>query len=245
MLGSTLVVVADAHLGAAAPAVTEGFLAFLARVPALGDALLVNGDLFDFWFSYRHVVPREGFAVAAALAQLGRAGIRIAMVGGNHDRWGDDFWQRDAGLAFDRHRLRFGVGRRTVLAVHGDGLTETRRRARLLNRVLASPVAEAAYRLIHPDLAVGLVRRLAPHLGDDPLPAPAILDEAQRRQESWAQAEFARDPALDTIVMGHTHRAAARELAPGKLYLNPGAWFDGFRYAVLRDDGATLHTFPA
>ena len=62
MLGTAVVTVADAHLGAAPHSVTEAFLAFLEQVPDLGDALLINGDLFDFWFAYRHAIPRHGFA---------------------------------------------------------------------------------------------------------------------------------------------------------------------------------------
>ena len=92
MLGHTLVVVSDAHLGVTPPAVEEALLAFLDAVPTLGDCLLVNGDLFDFWFSYGRVIPRRGFQVAAALARLARR-MPVLMVGGNHDRWGGDFWQ--------------------------------------------------------------------------------------------------------------------------------------------------------
>ena len=104
MLGHTLVVVSDAHLGVTPPAVEEALLAFLDDVPTLGDCLLVNGDLFDFWFCYSRVVPRRGFLVAAALARLARR-LPVLMVGGNHDRWGGDLWSRDLGLQFDPHRL--------------------------------------------------------------------------------------------------------------------------------------------
>src|SRR6266536_6602188 len=72
VLGHALVVVSDAHLGVAPPDVEERLLAFLEAVPTLGDCLLVNGDLFDFWFSYSRVIPREGFRVTSALAALRR-----------------------------------------------------------------------------------------------------------------------------------------------------------------------------
>ena len=72
MLGERLVIVSDAHLGEAPADVEEALLAFLDRVPSLGDALLLNGDLFDFWFSWRRVIPRRGFHVAAGLRDLRR-----------------------------------------------------------------------------------------------------------------------------------------------------------------------------
>ena len=125
MLGHTLVVVSDAHLGVAPPAVEEALLEFLDAVPALGDCLLVNGDLFDFWFSYARVIPRRGFHVAAALARLRRR-LPIVMVGGNHDRWGGHFWERDLGHAVRPAPADLRVGARQVAAIHGDGLTEPR-----------------------------------------------------------------------------------------------------------------------
>src|ERR671912_966592 len=121
VLGHSLVVVSDAHLGVAPPAAEEVLLEFLRACPTLGDCLLVNGDLFDFWFTYSRVIPRRGFHVTAALAGLARR-MPVLMVGGNHDRWGGDFWERDLGLRFDPYRLTFQVGGLTVAAVHGDGL---------------------------------------------------------------------------------------------------------------------------
>ncbi len=76
MLGHRLVIVQDAHLGPDSPEREEAFLAFLEAVPTLGDCLLVNGDLFEFWAEYRRVVPRTGFHVVAELARLRKADPR-------------------------------------------------------------------------------------------------------------------------------------------------------------------------
>ena len=241
MLGPTLVVVADAHLGATPPAVEEALLAFLDAVPTLGDSLLVNGDLFDFWFSYAHVVPRRGFQVAASLARLARR-LPVLMVGGNHDRWGGDLWRRDLGLRFDPRRLTFQLGRRAVAAIHGDGLTEPRRRAMLLHRVINHRITSLAYRAMHPDLGIRLVEMLSPRLGDHSTDEKR-LEAAAAQQRAWAAALLAREPELDMVIMGHTHRAELSRTPSGGTYLNPGAWFDGLRYAVATEDGAELRQF--
>jgi UDP-2,3-diacylglucosamine hydrolase len=109
MPGSRLVIVSDAHLGAAPADTEEALEAFLEAVPRLGDALLVNGDLFDFWFAYRHVIPRRGARVLSLLGALARK-LPIVMTGGNHDRWGDSFWESDLGIRFSGGELRFEVG---------------------------------------------------------------------------------------------------------------------------------------
>jgi UDP-2,3-diacylglucosamine hydrolase len=241
VLGHALVVVSDAHLGAAPPAVEEALLAFLEAVPTLGDCLLVNGDLFDFWFSYARVVPRRGFHVASALARLRRR-LPIVMVGGNHDRWGGDFWERDVGIRFDPRRVTFEIGRRKVAAIHGDGLTEPGLRARLLHRVINHPGTAVVYRAIHPGIGLRLVDYLSPRLGDH-TPDPARVTAAAARQVEWAARLLEAERDLGLVVMGHTHRAAVTERAPGRQYLNPGAWFDGFRYAVATETGAELRQF--
>jgi UDP-2,3-diacylglucosamine hydrolase len=241
VLGQALVVVSDAHLGVTPPAIEEALLAFLEAVPDLGDSLLVNGDLFDFWFSYARVIPRRGFHVAAALARLRRR-IPIVMVGGNHDRWGGDFWARDVGIRFEPHRATFEVGRRKVTAIHGDGLTEPGVRAALLHRAINLPITAAVFRAIHPELGLKVVDLLSPHLGDH-TPDAAKLAKAVARQSEWAAALLAADPALGLVIMSHTHQPALREVSPGRQYLNPGAWFDGFCYAVATESGAELRRF--
>jgi UDP-2,3-diacylglucosamine hydrolase len=239
--GHTLVVVADAHLGVTPPAVEEALLAFLDAVPTLGDSLLVNGDLFDFWFSYSRVVPRRGFQVASALAGLARR-MPVLMVGGNHDRWGGDFWSRDLGLRFEPYRLTFQLGRLSVAAIHGDGVAEGRRRARILHRLIHHPATSAVYRALHPELGFRLVEALSPHLGDQGIDE-ARLEAAAALQRAWAADLLAREPDLGMVIMGHTHVPELSRTTGGRTYLNPGAWFEGFRYAVATEEDAELRQF--
>jgi UDP-2,3-diacylglucosamine hydrolase len=241
VLGHTLVVVSDAHLGVAPPVVEEALLEFFDTVPTLGDCLLVNGDLFDFWFSYSRVIPRRGFHVAAALARLRRR-MPIVMVGGNHDRWDSHFWEQDLGLRFNPLRATFQIGRRTVTAIHGDGLAEPRWQAKLIHRLIQHPATAAVYRVLHPDLGFRLVDLLSPVLGDHTV-NEAKLDRAAARQRTWAEQLLVNDPTVGLLIMGHTHRPVLTAPAAGRQYLNPGAWFDGYRYAVATEYGAELRTF--
>ena len=241
MLGNTLVIVSDAHLGVAPPATEEALLEFLDVVPSLGDCLLVNGDLFDFWFSYSRVIPRRGFHVAAALARLRRR-LPIVMVGGNHDRWDSQFWERDLNLRFHPLRATFEIGRRRVMATHGDGLTETRWQAKLIHRLIQHPATAAIYRIMHPEIGFRMVDLLSPALGDH-TQNEATLALAAARQREWADRLLATEPSVGLVIMGHTHRAVVVDGEAGRQYLNPGAWFDGFRYAIATESDARLCTF--
>jgi UDP-2,3-diacylglucosamine hydrolase len=236
-----LVIAGDAHLGAVPAQVEEAMLEFLEQMPTLGDALLINGDLFDFWFAWRRAIPRGGFRVASALAQLARR-RRVFMTGGNHDRWGDSFWDREAGITFGAEGVRFNVGGLETFAVHGDGLTEQHWSAKLMHRVTRSPATIAAFRSLPPDFGFWLVDRLSGKLADSTRDA-AVLDRAAAAQAAWAEKRMQEEPALGLLILGHTHRTALREIAPRRWYLNPGAWLDGLRYAVANATTVELKRF--
>ncbi len=241
MSAPRLVVVADAHLGAAPPEDESALLEFLDTIPRDGDTLLLAGDLFDYWFSYRRLIPRRNFRVAAALAMLARR-MPVLMIGGNHDRWGDSFWSDDAGVRFDPHRLRFSHDAREVLAVHGDGLHEERPGAAWMHKATSSRAVIAAYRLLHPDLGFWIADKMGHNL-DYGETHPEAVAAAAARQQAWALETLERDAALGAVIMGHTHREAAVEAGPDRWYLNPGAWLDGHRYAILDRTGAHLLQF--
>ncbi len=241
MLGQQLVILSDAHLGASPKGTEEALLAFLDRVPTLGDCLLINGDLFDFWFAYRRVIPRNGFHVVSALARLAPK-IPVVMTGGNHDRWGDSFWDRDLGIRFSADSLRFQIGDTEVLAVHGDGIAESSWAGSLIHALTKHPLTVSAWRLIHPDLGFRLMDLLSGPLADGTRDV-SVRDRATERQRAWALAELARDPSIGLLVMGHTHRPALHEFGPGRHYINPGAWLDGMRYAIATPTTVTLEVY--
>jgi UDP-2,3-diacylglucosamine hydrolase len=99
-------VVSDIHLGAVPEATERAFRSFLRQVAEEASFLLVNGDLFDFWFEYRHVVLAEHYRVLAALRDVVEAGVRVAFVGGNHDAWAGPFLRDVVGMELHRARWR-------------------------------------------------------------------------------------------------------------------------------------------
>src|SRR6185503_15626955 len=84
-------IASDVHLGPTTPDRERSFLGFLEHIGAQAATLLINGDLFDFWFEYGSVVPGKHFRVLAALADLVESGVPVTLMGGNHDAWGGKF----------------------------------------------------------------------------------------------------------------------------------------------------------
>lgn len=236
-----LLVIADAHLRADSGADEDAFLALLASAPARADALLLAGDIYDFWFAYRYLVPRHCIRTTARIVDLA-ARMPVYMLGGNHDRWGDTFWTPETGVHFDRRSLTLHVGTRNVLALHGDGLHEERSVAATLNRILDAPMAHRVFDLLPPAAGFAIARRLA-HKPDFAAAHPGVVETATARQLAWATARLTEDRSIDTLILAHTHRAALAEILPGRWYLNPGPWLVERRYAIVTGDGIELLTF--
>jgi UDP-2,3-diacylglucosamine hydrolase len=236
------IVVADAHLGQVPEGVERAFHAFLESVPQAGDELLVGGDLFDFWFEYRSVVPRRHIATAMKLGALVARGIPVTFLGGNHDRWGGDFLRRDLGIAYYAGAAELELAGRRALAVHGDGLTEQHWSGALTHWLLRQPLTVAVFRTLHPTIGFWIADKLSGTLADSTKDA-AVLDRAEAAQASYAQALLERRPELSLVVMAHTHRARLEHRPDGRAYLNPGAFLDGGRYAVVTRQSVELKTF--
>lgn len=237
----TAAVVQDVHLGQVAPAVTAAFHRFLQGVPDVADHLVVNGDLFDFWFEYRSVIPRRAFPTLSALERLRAAGVRLTMVGGNHDRWGGAFWREELGAdvlpAGGPVRL---AGWRAWCA-HGDGLAERRVAARLMHRVTRWRATASVFRRFHPDFGMWLVHRLSGALADQTRD-PGELARVAGAQAVYARRYLADHPEVDLVVLGHTHRPALEAVGAGRWYVNGGAFLEGGCYALVDAAGPRLCT---
>jgi UDP-2,3-diacylglucosamine hydrolase len=237
-----VIVVADAHLGQVPAATETAFLAFLDQVPQPGDHLLIAGDLFDFWFEWRAVIPRKHFNCVARLQALRARGIPITFVGGNHDRWGGDFLRRDLGIAFYAGEAELDIAGRRALVAHGDGLTEQTWSGALMHRFTRHPLTIATFRLLHPTMGFWIADLFSRHLADNTRDR-AVLDRAAAAQRRWAADFLARRPEIGLVIMAHTHRPVAEAFGDGRTYLNPGAFLDGGRYAVVMRDKVELRTF--
>jgi UDP-2,3-diacylglucosamine hydrolase len=239
---SRCLVLADAHLGQVSPSVETALHRFLATVPRPGDELLVNGDLFDFWFEYASVIPRRHFATVAKLHDLVARGIPVTFVGGNHDRWGGDFLRHDLGIAFHAGAAELELAGRRAFVAHGDGYTEQHWSGALTHRLLRHPATVAVFRMLHPTIGFWIARKLSGALADS-TKNKAVLDRAEADQAAYARGLLTRRPELALVVLAHTHRPRLERLPDGRAYLNPGAFLNEGRYAVVTRDDIELCQF--
>lgn len=242
MASERVYLVGDAHLGHAAPEVADALIEFLRRVPEPGDQLVITGDLFDFWFEYRSVIPRYSFPVLAALEAARRNGVRLTLVGGNHDRWGSEFWRRDMGISFFPYDGNLMLAGWNAYVSHGDGMSGEQMGAKLLHRITRNPWTSRLFRLIHPDVGFWLTRRFSRALAGSSV-RESSLSRAAIEQARMAHQLLERRRELNLVVMGHTHRPVLELVEPARWYLNPGAWIEGLCYAVVGSEGPELRRF--
>lgn len=225
-------IASDVHLGAVQPDRATTFRRWLLHAAERASRIVINGDLFDFWFEYRHAIPRGHTRVLGALATIVDAGVPVTFMGGNHDWWGGSYLRDEVGVEVHREPLILDlVGYRTLLA-HGDGLGTGDLGYRMLKLVLRGRVTQWAFRWLHPDIGArvaGWVSQTSTRIGDP--------SEAEKRRSAflreWARRKIGEEPDLDLVVLGHTHIPMIDEVEPGRFYVNAGDWIHHNSFAVV------------
>jgi len=242
VLPSPCYVFSDTHLGAAPADVERQLLAFLKQVRGRAGSLVINGDLFEFWFEWRSVIPRASFRVLAALAELVDGGTPILWVAGNHDCWGGDVLRQDVGVEYHVGAWSGKLAGWRTLIEHGDGLREVEdRKYRRLRTVLRHPAAIWAFRhLLHPDFG----SRLA--AGSSHASRTYQARDGGRGLRAVAMSELAARHDVELLIYGHSHVAALERAPGGGVYANAGSWMsqptylrvDERRVALMVWDGS-------
>ena len=241
----------DIHLGAgseeAARATERLFVRWLDEAARDAEAIFLVGDIFDFWFEYKRVVPKGFVRTLGKLAELTDRGIRVVFFTGNHDMWVTDYLTRECGVEICTAPQLMTLAGRRIFIAHGDNMRiDGQPMLKLLNRIFRSRTLRVLFSWgLHPDLALkfghwwsgksrkshNAADRRAAKTGsgggfDASLTEP-LIDYAR---------DYARSHEVDHFVFGHMHYA--RDYREGALHVvNLGCWEKNPAYAVLDDAG--------
>jgi UDP-2,3-diacylglucosamine hydrolase len=248
LIVSALYFISDVHLGLESPAEEEAkelrLQELLRRAASDAEAFYIVGDLFDFWFEYRQVIPATGLRALAGLRDLVDRGVAVHYLAGNHDFAPGPFLSRQVGCRLHAEPFTFEHDGRRFHLHHGDGLAENDLGYRVLRRVLRSPIARRLWRWLHPDLGLGLARRLS--RASRGYTGAKDYGSNRRLRDFLARCSEAGD---GVILMGHTHEPDVQVLAGGAWYVNLGTWLGGGapyaryeagRLEVVRPDGSGI-----
>ncbi|HEY7393712.1 MAG TPA: UDP-2,3-diacylglucosamine diphosphatase [Gemmatimonadaceae bacterium] len=235
MLNAPCYIISDAHLGFAPAKVEQAIISFLRHASRHAGSLVINGDLFEFWFEWRTVIPRRGFRTLAALADIVDAGVPVTMLAGNHDSWGGEVLRKDVGVDYRLGPWAGDIAGWQTHIEHGDGLRPKEdRRYRVLRRVLRNPLAIRSFRWIHPDLSTRLAT------GSSHASRTYSARDGGRGLRDAAARLAASHTDLDLIVFGHSHVPALETVSDGTVYANPGSWLDQPTFLRIDEDSVAL-----
>ena len=225
----------DAHLGVGTREQDRqkerALVQFLEMVGKDGDQLFIVGDLFDFWFEYRTVIPKGYVRLFAKLAELADAGVKLTYLAGNHDFWIREYFTEEFGMRIERDPIERVINGKRFYLHHGDGLLKNDSGYRFLKRVLRNRTNIALFSLVHPDLAA----RIAAWSSQKSRQYTSKREYEGDDMTKFAAAKIA--DGFDFVVMGHNHVPCRRNIGSG-VYVNLGDWVSERTYAVF--DGSSL-----
>ncbi len=245
--GQKVYFASDNHLGA--PNAKESlprekkFVAWLDSIKEDAAALFLMGDLFDFWFEYKKVVPKGFTRTLGKLAELSDAGIPITYFVGNHDLWMNGYFEEELNIPVFHKPQLLKINDTTFFIGHGDGLGPGDKGFKRMKKVFTNRLCQWLFKWLHPDLGVRLGQYLsvsnkiisgdedAQFLGED---KEWLVQYAKRKLESQH---------YDYFVFGHRHLPLEIELQENSKYINLGDWISYFTYGEFDGSQLKLRTF--
>ncbi|MET6989427.1 UDP-2,3-diacylglucosamine diphosphatase [Sediminicola arcticus] len=237
----------DNHLGAPTMEASlpreKTFVAWLDHVKKDAAAIFLLGDLFDFWFEYKTVVPKGFTRTLGKLAEITDAGIPIYFFVGNHDLWMHGYFEEELNIPVFHKPQQFKLNDTTFFIGHGDGLGPKDKGFKRMKKVFKHPVSKWVFNWLHPDLGVKLGKYLSVKnkliSGDDDA---KFLGAEKEWLVQYAKRKLEEDH-YDYFVFGHRHLPLHIALNDQSNYINLGDWIQYFTYGVFDGQTLTLETY--
>lgn len=236
----------DFHLGIADYALSrqreDRIVSWLDSIKFDASELFLMGDVFDFWFEYRYVVPKGYIRFLGKLAELSDMGVKITMFKGNHDMWMFGYLAQELGVKIISDELVMDRGGKSFYLHHGDGLGPGDLKYKLLKKIFRSKVCQRLFSLVHPFIGFGIARSWSHSSRLASLKKEDFLGE----QQEWLMIhsrEVLTRKHYDFFIYGHRHLPMDRKLNDNSRYINLGEWINYFSYAVFDGDDVRLMYF--
>lgn len=209
-------------------------VSWLESISPTADRVYLVGDLFDFWYEYRHVVPRGYVRLLGTLAKMKDAGIDIHIFTGNHDLWMFGYFEEELGIPVHHAPIRFEANGKRFLVGHGDGVGPGDQGYKFMKRIFSNRLAQRIFGALHPRIAFGLAQYWSGRSRSSNEEAD-FLGADKEWQVLYAR-EVLKTEAIDYFIFGHRHIQLELPL-DSATFFNLGDWVTHFTYVVF--DGKT------
>jgi UDP-2,3-diacylglucosamine hydrolase len=231
--------ISDLHLGAPNYEKSlereQKIISFLNSIQNDAQAIFLVGDVFDFWFEYKQVVPKGFVRFFAKLAQLKENGIDIHIFTGNHDLWMNDYLQKEIGATIYHQKVELQLVStnctKNVLVAHGDGLGPGDTKYKILKKIFTNSICKWLFRWLHPDIGIKIAQLWSRHSFTDP-----SIEVFHGEDKEWL-IQYCRkkltEKSYNYFVMGHRHLPMKIALTENSTYINLGDWIVNCHYVVF------------
>ncbi|HPC36137.1 MAG TPA: UDP-2,3-diacylglucosamine diphosphatase [Candidatus Marinimicrobia bacterium] len=214
----------------------EHLFDFLAEVRRQKGTLYILGDMFDFWFEYRYVIPGVFFPVLCQLRETVLAGCEVHFLGGNHDYWAGKFVTDVLGITVHYQPIDTVIAGKSFHLTHADGILHNDRGYRFMRFFFRNKTIIRLFRHIHPDCAIRLATALSGKSRRLTLRSP--VQEESDRQEIITYGKQKLEAGAEYVITGHLHLPLEYHDQKGVI-VNLGDWMKYFSFALF--DGQSLH----
>lgn len=241
--GKKIYFVSDFHLGVPTPEASlereKKIVRWLEKVRQDAAVLYLMGDVFDYWFEYKHAVPKGYVRLLGKLAELSDQGIELHYFTGNHDMWVFDYLPNELGLHLHREPVQKEYNGKKFFLGHGDGLGPGDHGYKLIKKLFANRALQWLFARLHPNTGIGLMR----YFSKQSRIAAGTGDEVFRGEDKEWLIIFCKQvlekEAFDYFIFGHRHLPIDFKLSAHARYINLGEWINHFMYAEF--DGHTVN----
>lgn len=245
--GKKVFFLSDFHLGAPDHAASlereKLIIKFLEEIRHEAAVIFIVGDMFDFWYEYKKVVPRGHVRLLGKLAELTDAGIAIHFFVGNHDMWMKDYFQKELNIPVYFAPKDFEFNNRKFYIGHGDGLGPGDHGYKTLKKIFRNPVCQWLFGLLPPYLGIGL----ADYFSRKSRQATGSSEEKYLGDEKeWLliySREMLQHKLFDFFVFGHRHLPIDYRLNEKSRYINLGDWITFCTYAAFDGNEVVLRSY--
>lgn len=204
--------------------------------------LYLVGDIFDFWFEYRTVVPRGYIRFLGKLAELADLGVKITLFKGNHDMWMFDYFKNELGAEIVSDELEVTYNGKKFYIHHGDGLGPGDKKYKFLKQFFRSPFCQWLFARLHPNLGIGIAQRWSKHSRIANNEDEQFLGEDREWLIIYAK-ELLKTKEYDYLIFGHRHLPYDISLSDRTRIINLGEWINFYTYAVWDGEELQMKTW--
>jgi UDP-2,3-diacylglucosamine hydrolase len=208
------------------------FVNWLYEIRPLASELWLLGDIFDYWFEYKKVVPRGFTRFLGALATLGDDGVKIHLIPGNHDIWVFNYLPQEIGVEVHRKPVTLSWNDQIFYLGHGDGLHRGDRTYRLLQGMFKSPFLQWMYARIHPNGSMAFAHWWSRRSRQKHGTFGKYLGADNEHQVQFARKQVKEHPEIDFFIFGHRHIPFDIKLNSKSRVICLGDWIGNFTYGV-------------